>query len=126
MKVKLRRIIIFCQDAAKLAAFYQEHFGLKAVGPVDKNWTVLKAGSTEIAFHISNSSYLQPGAQKFKGANSNVKFVLEIQEDLDEFRQQLVAKKVKMKAITRVPGLPYIWCDGKDPEGNVFQIMQTL
>ncbi len=126
MKVKLKRIIIFCIDVEKLVSFYQENFGLKLTGNPDKNWTVLKSGAIEIAFHKSGAKFLQADFQKFKGANSNIKLVLEIDSDLEYFRKKLISQKVKMKNIVSVKDLPYSWCDGIDPEGNVFQIMQIL
>jgi len=126
MRTKFKRIIIFCSDVIALANFYTEIFNLKITGKSDKEWTVLKAGTIEIAFHKSGSKFLKAENQKFKGANSNIKIVLEIDSDLVSFRSELMKKKVKMKTITRVKGLSYIWCDGLDPEGNVFQVIQSI
>lgn len=126
MRTKFKRVIIFCSDVITLANFYKNTFNLKPSGKPGKDWAVLKAGTVEIAFHKSGSKFLKVENQKFKGANSNIKIVLEIDSDLSAFRSELIGKKVKMKTITRVEGLSYIWCDGYDPEGNVFQIIQSI
>lgn len=126
MKTKFIRAIIFCNDVLALSAFYRDNFGMKLKGKADKSWTVLKAGAVEIAFHQSGSQYLKDDAKKFKGANSNIKLVLQIEDDLEDVRKHLLAKKVKLKKIVRFEGWPYSWCDGIDPEGNVFQLVQPV
>lgn len=123
MQARLSRIIIFCADVEKLATFYRDCFGLPIVGNLDKNWTVLSAGQTEIAFHKMNNEYLTTSVEDFKIIDSNVKLVFEIAADLASFRQDLLSKKVDVDEIKEFPGYPP-WCDGRDPEGNVFQLLQ--
>ena len=46
--------------------------------------------------------------------------------ELAELRAELVGKGVPMGAIKSYPGLTGPLCDGRDPEGNVFQLAQRL
>lgn len=54
--------------------------------------------------------------------DNNVKIVLSIEEDIYTLRNQLIAKDVRMKEVLTWDGYDFLLCDGKDPEGNVFQI----
>jgi hypothetical protein len=55
-----------------------------------------------------------------------VKLVLTVDRELAELRAELVGKGVPMGAIKSYPGLTGPLCDGRDPEGNVFQLAQRL
>lgn len=126
MPIRLEKIIIFCADVDKLVTFYQDCFHLTLVGEADSNWTVLNAGQTHLAFHKIGAEYLPQNTEDFKIQDSNVKLVFEIDSDLHSFRQKLIDEEVDVRDIRQFPGYPYIMCDGNDPEGNVFQIIQMV
>jgi hypothetical protein len=45
---------------------------------------------------------------------------------IEELRAERVAKGVAMGEIKSYPGLTGPLCDGRDPEGNVFQLAESL
>ena len=114
MIFKIHSYIFFCQDMAKMTAFYNHVLGLK----IQKNryylpdeWVELGGSGFRVCLHRSPSP-------SFEGRNKN-KLVFDV-EDVGEARAHLIANKVKM-------GKHHRWdigevCDGKDPEGNKFQI----
>lgn len=125
MQIKLGQVILFSADVSRLVKFYQEFFGLSVIGEINPEWTVMNAGLVEIAFHRIGEQYLETMTEDFK-ADSNVKFVFEVDTDLIAFRKSLLDKNVDLGEIKQFPGADYIVCDGQDPEGNVFQLKQTL
>ncbi len=125
MQAKLDKIIIFCADVERLVHFYRDHFGFSILGDTDKTWTVLDTGQTQIAFHKIGDQYLSNSEAPFQ-ADSNVKLVFQIDEDLGLFRKNLLENKVDLDEIKQFPGYPYRTCDGRDPEGNVFQFVEYL
>jgi hypothetical protein len=56
--------------------------------------------------------------------SSNAKLVFTVSSDLLELRSKLEKAGVPVGAIKRYRGFPYSLCDGRDPEGNVFQLSQ--
>lgn len=126
MKIHLKQIILFCADVEKLVRFYQDCFGFSVAGVMDKNWTVLETGQTQIAFHKIGEQYLNVPADEFNVGETNVKLVFEINEDLSSFRQSLISKKADVDEIKQFTGYPYLVCDGRDPEGNVFQLLKNI
>ncbi len=113
--IVLSRIIIFGKDINGLKNFYQSNFNLSVIEEIEGEWVVLDAGSIEIAFHRIGADYRSE--EPFRAEN-NIKLVFAI-EDLDEERQALISKGVKMKEIQFAS-----YCDGEDFEGNVFQLHQ--
>jgi hypothetical protein len=59
-------------------------------------------------------------------ANSNAKLVLTVRRELHELRLELLAKGVAVGEIKSFPGVTGPLCDGRDPEGNVFQLAELL
>ena len=125
MPVRLNKIIFFCTDVLRLVDFYRSNFGFQVVGEVDMHWTVLNAGTIEIAFHRIGDQYLSESTE-LMGENTNVKLVFNLDIDLIQFRKNLLDKKIALGEIKKFDGSNYIVCDGQDPEGNVFQLMQTV
>jgi hypothetical protein len=56
---------------------------------------------------------------------SNAKLVMTVDRPLVELRAELAAKGVPMGKIKSYPGLTGLLCDGRDPEGNVFQLAEA-
>ncbi len=117
----LSRIILFGNDIPGLKQFYQSVFNLQLVEETADEWLVFKAGAMEIAFHRIGKAFRND--LPFR-AESNTKLVFNINDDLYEFRKILIAKGVKMNTIKSFEGIDFLFCDGEDIEGNVFQLSQ--
>ena len=117
----LSRIILFGSDIEGLKLFYQSVFNLPLVEEIEGEWLVFKAGEIEIAFHRIGESFRNDTLFK---SESNTKLVFNIDEDIHSFRKVLIEKGVKMRAIKSFEGIDFLFCDGEDIEGNVFQLSQ--
>lgn len=126
MQTKLQSIIIFCADVEKLTNFYISNFGLTIDGVANNNWTVLNAGAVQLAFHKIGEQYLSVPPEQFRIEDSNVKIVFEVNSNLEELRKVLLSRNISIGEVKQFPGYPYAVCDGNDPEGNVFQLIQKL
>jgi catechol-2,3-dioxygenase len=124
MNVSLNRIILYVQDVGGLAAFYRDAFGLAVTEEIEGEWAVLKAGSCELALHRVGEPYRVTGKRSWK-VGSNAKLVLAVDRELAELRAELIDKGVAMGEIKSYAGLTGPLCDGRDPEGNVFQLAQA-
>jgi hypothetical protein len=56
---------------------------------------------------------------------SNVKLVMIVDRPLADLRAELTAKGVRMGKIKSYPPLTGQLCDGRDPEGNIFQLAEA-
>ncbi len=119
--MKLSRIILFGNDISALKDFYQSIFNFSLIEEIEKEWLVLNAGAIEIAFHRIGESFRNE--DDFR-AESNLKMVFSIEEDIEEVRKRLIERGAKMKDIKSFEGIDYLFCDGEDIEGNVFQLSQ--
>jgi predicted enzyme related to lactoylglutathione lyase len=125
MQILLNQIIIFGQNINLLKQFYQDHFDFELIEEIKNEWVVLKAGQTAIAFHKIGSAYQTNEDIPFK-ADSNTKLVFEMDGDLKTFRDKLLEKGVLLRDLKSFAGVNYLFCDGEDPEGNVFQLKQKI
>jgi predicted enzyme related to lactoylglutathione lyase len=57
-------------------------------------------------------------------AETNVKLVFAV-DDIAALQAQLKAQQISIGEITTYPNYPFLVCDGKDAEGNVFQLKQA-
>ena len=117
MEAKLMRVMLLVKDVPALAAFYRDALGCTIMGQIDPEWTEVDAGGCAIALHPWNSSQAERG-------HPTVKIVFGV-DDVEATRDELVAKGVRMEAMTQCDDPPYEGlqlCDGFDPEGNWFQI----
>jgi predicted enzyme related to lactoylglutathione lyase len=121
MSLALSRIILYVHDVELLKTFYVIHFKLAIVEEIEGEWVVLRAGAVEIALHRVGEAYRGKGAQH---AISNAKLVFTLPSGLPERRETMLAAGAAMRNLKRYDGFPYLLCDGEDPEGNVFQLMQ--
>lgn len=113
MKLSVKRIILFARDVPKVAEFYRNILALKEmVSPDDpKEWREFDAGSCIIALHHG-------GVEK-KGRSRPPKIVF-YSEDVKETRATLIKRGVKMGPVQKTELFEF--CDGRDPEGNDFQL----
>jgi catechol 2,3-dioxygenase-like lactoylglutathione lyase family enzyme len=108
MSLELRRVIIFTDDIASMSAFYGTVLGLPLAGE-EGGWKSFAAGAVEIALHRGSSmTGRRPPKLAFYAA------------DVPARRTELVARGAPMGRLLQRDGL--IFCDGKDPDGNPFQI----
>ncbi len=79
----------------------------------------------ELAIHKIGQGYEPNEGEEFRVEN-NIKLVFYINDNLENFRQRLIEKGVLIGDIKSFDGINSLFCDGEDPEGNVFQIEQKL
>lgn len=121
--VRLSRIILYVQDVERLSEFYRQAFAFEAVQHIEGEWVILKAGACEIGLLLPGPAYRRPPGS-WTGDNNNAKIVFSINEPIEDVRARLIALGVDMGEIKSYPGLTGPLCDGRDPEGNVFQLSQ--
>ena len=105
------RFIIFTPDVKRLADFYADTFGLDVVGEADEHWTELNAGACNIALHKTS--------EKGNGRDGWTKVVFG-SDDVPAEKQRLEALGIKMSDVVSFGEIQM--CDGRDPDGNCFQI----
>jgi len=111
MGLKIRRVILFARDVGALARFYRDVLGLRLKGdPRDSSWVELGSGSCTLAIHRGATAKERRGAPKIVFGT----------RDVAALREQLSRKGARMGPVKGFGTLHR--CDGKDPEGNVFQI----
>lgn len=122
-EAKLSRIILYVQDVERLSEFYRQAFALPLGQHIEGEWAVLKAGECEIGLLKASANYRAPPGG-WSGDNNNAKIVFSIDEPIEEVRERLIGLGVDMGKVKSYPGLTGPLCDGRDPEGNVFQLSQ--
>lgn len=122
-EVGLSRVILFVHDVPRVAKFYQDVFGFAPIGASDEGWVVLRTGAAELALHRIGDAYRDRPLGT--GIETNAKLVYCVDHDLADYRAGLISKGVILGEIQSFPSEPRPLCDGIDPEGNVFQIMQV-
>jgi predicted enzyme related to lactoylglutathione lyase len=109
--MEISRFIIFTPDVKRLADFYASTFGLSAVGDASEEWTELNAGGCKIAFHkISEQETNRDGWTKLVFGST----------DVAGEKERLERSGIKMSDVVRFGEIEL--CDGRDPDGNYFQI----
>jgi hypothetical protein len=124
-KISLERIILFGHLIEKLKSFYVDNFNFKVKEEIKDQWIVLNAGSIELALHKIGAEYEPKDGKAFR-VESNTKLVFLISEDLSGFRKRLISQGLIIGDIKSFEGINSLFCDGEDPEGNVFQIEQRI
>jgi predicted enzyme related to lactoylglutathione lyase len=109
MKLEMRRLILFTANMDIMSRFYGETIGLELAGS-EEGWRDFKAGACNIALHHGNSAV----------GNRPPKLVF-YASDVAAARAALVQRGVKTMGKINSTGT-FDMCDGKDPDGNSFQI----
>jgi predicted enzyme related to lactoylglutathione lyase len=108
MDLALKRIILFTPNISRLTGFYRDVLGLRL--RVDEpNYKEFDAGGCGIALHNGTS---RVGARPPK-----LSFAA---EDIVAARAALIARGAKLGEVKSGGGLSR--CEGKDPDGNPFQL----
>jgi catechol 2,3-dioxygenase-like lactoylglutathione lyase family enzyme len=119
--MKLGQVMVFAKDLERLRRFYAGGFGLTAVEDA-AGWVRFAAGSAFFALHALPDEIArcieiaEPPAPR---AETAIKFTFHV-DDVDATRAHLAAHGAVMREPRTWGGRTY--CDGVDPEGNVFQI----
>lgn len=121
--IQLSRIIFYVQDVERLSEFYRQAFAFPPMQHIPGEWAVLQAGACELALHRVGAPYR--GMAGMPGEMSNTKIVFAIDGPIAEMRDALIALGVSMGEIKQYHGVTGPLCDGRDPEGNVFQLAET-
>ncbi len=107
----ISRFIVFTPDVKRLADFYKTAFDLKVTGDPDEEWTELNAGSCSIAFHrTSENGTTRDGWTKLVFGS----------KDVTREKSRLEGLGIRMSDVVRFGDIQL--CDGRDPDGNYFQI----
>ena len=109
---RMTRVMLFVKDVPGVAAFYRDVLGLEVVGEMTKGWVELRAGECTVALH----SAAHPLSARGK---ASAKIVFGV-ADVSAAKKLIEGRGVKMGKIQSFSGIDI--CDGKDPEGNLFQI----
>src|SRR5262249_44850082 len=120
--VKLKTALIFAKDMDRMIAFYRDGVGLKLTEKPSDGWATFDAGGASLALHgipaeiAARINVTDPPTAR---SNTPIKIIFET-DDLATARAHLQAHGAVMFE-PRSDGS----CDGLDPEGNVFQIVQA-
>jgi predicted enzyme related to lactoylglutathione lyase len=107
----IARIILYVRDIAKVATFYQTHFGFQIEGS-EPGWLELSSssGGCCIALHQ---------AAKTQKRGSEIKIVFWV-EDVKEFKAQREANGLKFGVLHEAGGFQF--ANARDPAGNSISI----
>lgn len=119
MRAEISRIILFVDDIDKMTEFYAGVLGLRELPESSKGFGCFAAGTCQICLHSLPKQYLSQNANFPKREDTHVKFVFH-STDVAGNRQYLIDNEVRMNKIVRFGSIEF--CDGADPEGNIFQI----
>jgi catechol 2,3-dioxygenase-like lactoylglutathione lyase family enzyme len=115
--MRMAQTIVFVDDVARMQAFYQGTLGLPVI-TAEPGWVQLDAGGVIFALHAIRPGSRLPDPPPERVA-SPIKLCFHV-DDVEATRAALVAAGVSMRDVHRYGGVAF--CDGIDPEGNVFQI----
>jgi catechol 2,3-dioxygenase-like lactoylglutathione lyase family enzyme len=115
--MQMAQAIVFVDDVARMQAFYHGVLGLPVI-TAEPGWVRLDAGGVVLALHA-----IKPPRTRPDPAPERVEAVIKLcfrVDDVDQTREALAVAGVKMRTVHRSGDLAF--CDGIDPEGNIFQI----
>jgi predicted enzyme related to lactoylglutathione lyase len=109
---QVSRVILYVRDIAKVAAFYETHFGWKPLAAAEPGWQELAspAGGCSIALH-------QAAVSQKRG--SEIKIVFGV-KDVRAFKAKCEAQGLKFGVVHEVNGFQF--SNAKDPAGNSISI----
>jgi predicted enzyme related to lactoylglutathione lyase len=110
--VPVSRIILYVRDIAKVAAFYQTHFGLQPLPGAESGWLELGAprGGCRIALHQ---------AARSQKRGSEIKIVFAV-SDVAKFVRERAADGLKFGVVHNAGS--HEFANGRDPAGNSIQV----
>ena len=120
MAVQLAQAILFVDDIDAMSDFYVERFDLRVIHQ-EPGYIRLDSGGSVLALHTLRrpDGAPPPAAPPTPRTGGAIKLCFRV-EDLEHERARLAAAGVVMREIHRYSDVAF--CDGVDPEGNVFQL----
>lgn len=108
----ISRIILYVRDIAKVAAFYERHFGLRPLGGAEDGWLEIGApnGGCRIALHQAARSQRRA---------SEIKIVFAV-KDVRAFTAARAAAGLKFGVIHNTGR--HEFANARDPTGNSIQV----
>lgn len=118
------RVILFAKDMKTMLAFYESVLGLERLFAPDdsEDFVSLDAGGIQISLHKIPQRYaknIEIVDPPFPREQTPMKVAFRV-SDVDEFRKRLESRGVQVRKIQKAGSISF--CDGTDPEGNIFQI----
>ena len=113
----MAQTILFVDDVPRMQAFYVGVLGLTVLS-AEPGWVQLDAGGVVFALHAIKRGPVRPEPPPER-VDAHTKLCFHV-DDVDATRDALVAGGVRMRQVHRYDGI--VFCDGIDPEGNIFQI----
>jgi len=113
----LTQAILFVDDVPRAVVFYRDLLGLRVISE-EPGWVRLGGGGAVLALHAipHRSAASAPAAPRVSSPHK----LCFHSDDVDSERARLIAAGVAMRDVHRYSEVTF--CDGVDPEGNVFQI----
>jgi predicted enzyme related to lactoylglutathione lyase len=108
MDLAIKRIVIFTADMSRMATFYRDVIGLDQMRE-ERGWVEFAAGGCNVALHNGTSAI---GSRPPK--------LVFFSKDVAAARERLVKRGARLGKVKSKNGLDL--CEGKDPDGNPFQI----
>jgi len=117
----IARIILYVRDIAKVAAFYEQHFGLKPLAGAEDDWIEAGAedGWLEMGSPGGGCSIALHRAATSQKRGSEIKIVFGV-KDVRKFKAEREAAGLKFGVIHKTSG--HEFSNAKDPAGNSIQI----
>jgi predicted enzyme related to lactoylglutathione lyase len=109
VKLEIQRVIYFTTNMEAMSHFYREVMGLEPLPESGAGWKEFRAGGCNISLHGGKASATGRGPK-----------VVFYTADVSSARDALVKRGAKMGKVAS--GNELTFCDGTDPDGNVFQI----
>jgi predicted enzyme related to lactoylglutathione lyase len=113
----MAQVILFVEDVPRMQAFYERLLRLPVI-TAEPGWVRLDAGAVVLGLHAIKAGPAVPDPPPAR-VDANIKVCFHV-EDIDGARAALVAAGTHMRDVHRYQGVAF--CDGIDPEGNIFQI----
>ncbi len=120
--MKLRQAMIFAKDMERMIAFYRDGLGLRLLPETRQDgWVEFDAGGVLLALHAIPAhiaATIDIATPPRAREDTPIKLVFEA-ADIATARTHLIAHGAVMFEPRTSGG-----CDGLDPEGNVFQVVE--
>lgn len=123
MNRTISRIILFVADIDSMTRFYSDAIGLAVVDDSDPGFVVLGGSGCDLALHRIPVEIVGEGSRELPRQDSHAKIAFR-SDDVAADRLRLIGQRVPMREMHRYGTVEF--CDGIDPEGNIFQISSRV
>jgi len=113
----ISRLILFVKDIDVVKDFYHSTLGLPILNEESPEFITLDGGGCQLSLHKIPPQYADDDIEPRE--DSYTKLVFQ-SDNVEQDREELLKLGIRMKEIHRWNGI--VFCDGADPEGNIFQI----